>query len=90
MKAIHAAEEYTRQARHVETLKLFDINVQGSPVNVTWLNGSSLGGYKELREAIGEIVSEGFEALKAEAIRRAEEKLAKAEAELRAALGEKA
>lgn len=87
MRVTWAAEEYARVSRYVETLKLFTTPVQGSEVKVEWRNGASLGGYKELSEAIGEIVSEGWEALKAEAVRRAEAKLAKAEEELRSSLG---
>jgi len=86
MKAMHAAEEYARRARHVETLKSFDTNVQGGTVILEWENGRCLVGYHELRREMASVVSEGFEAIKAEAIRRAEARLAEAEKELRDAM----
>jgi hypothetical protein len=55
---------------------------------LTWSNGSALGGYKEMAKAISEIVSEGWFALKEEAIRRAEAQVAIARAALRQQLSE--
>jgi hypothetical protein len=58
---------------HVEMLKLFTYQVQfQDDVRVTWGTGASCSGYKEMSLAISRIVSEGFDALRTEAITRAE------------------
>lgn len=86
-KIINAAENYATRARYLDTLRSFDFNVQHSDVRVTWTNGSSCNGYKELSEAISVVVSEGWNALKAEAVRRAEANLAEALEQLQSAVG---
>lgn len=73
---------------HLETLKLFQMNVQGCEMFLTWSNGSALGGYKEIAKAISEIVSEGWFVMKQEAIRRAEARVTEAREALRQQLSE--
>lgn len=82
----HAARDLAEAIEHLETLRLFDMNVQGCEMRLTWSNGSALGGYSELSQAISEIVSEGWYALKLEAIRRAEWRVDQARQKLRSAL----
>lgn len=73
--------------KDLERLELFQCSAQfDDSLRVTWGSGSALGGYEEMSRAVSVIVSEGWNALRDEAISRAAKKVDAARAELLAAL----
>lgn len=71
----------------LRALECFDTSAMGdTSTRVTWVRGSSLGGYKELSEAISVIVSERWNELRDEALTRARKRVDDVRAELLAEL----
>lgn len=60
----------------LSVLKSFDYQVRGDQVRVEWQTGASCNGYKEMSHDIAVIVAEGYDALRLEAINRAEQRVA--------------
>jgi len=61
----------------LELLKGFLYEIPENEVRVTWHSASSCPGYKEMAAGISSIVAEGIAVFRAEAIKRAEQEVAR-------------
>jgi hypothetical protein len=83
---LHAAWRLAEAINKVDALKAFSINAGLTEMDLSWGCGNATTGYKELRLAMGQIVSERWTEIRDEAIRRADLELQEARDAMRATL----